>query len=257
MCAGVQKVTGLVCLALLLSGCFEAEKEFTLNPEWSGKVRVQAEFGPTPVSAEEDDDSMIRRHVSEIMSLSAGVSAWDDISFEWNEDGWISFAGTAYFDDVSRLSIHNLQVFSVKWSKLDEGRYELVIDEAAEDRGATRAKPGAMSPAAIATEMARQRAAYPDHRRILVSYAAGMKLSLLFNLPGQVESRHNMTGAGAADARVALAGKDVIDAMDQLIRSDDWVKTQILAGYDLSQHVPFDDPAMREKLLGLPASSAP
>lgn len=94
--------------ALALSGCFQVEDEFTLNPDGSGKVRhvftmtpVEIDLGGGQKSPEESAREMAR----DILANSEGIEAWKDVSSKWLESGQIRFEGTAYFRDIEQVAI--------------------------------------------------------------------------------------------------------------------------------------------------------
>src|SRR5688572_6419521 len=110
----------LACLACLPAlGCVEGEQTFILNPNGSGKVRVEAvmvapypafpvPFGdpapgkeknrPGEVSVEE-----ARRESLKMLLTPNTVDAWKDVSAEFAPDGRLKFSGTAYFKSLDEF----------------------------------------------------------------------------------------------------------------------------------------------------------
>ena len=238
-------------VAVLLCGCYEVEQCFTLNPDGSGKVDVSAQLAAFDLFSEANPDEQGAKKVGEILSLSKGVAVWRGVDFSVAADGAINFSGTAYFEDVSQLEIYDLQLFRVRWLPSGEGACRLIVAEQFEDE-AGRAPPPEMSPEEMQEEIKRQRAAYLEAKVLKRALAGDARIALVFDLPGQVAALENMKGASDADATLSLDYAMLAGAMDELIKSDEWIAKQIRGGYDVSMHVPFEDAALRERLLGAP-----
>ncbi len=110
----------LACLTAL--GCVEGTQTFTLNPDGSGKVRIDVVMVPpielTPSSSgdrkaekgkkkDESLDQMLAKQVKGFFDAK-GVDAWADVSASYALDGRVKFAGTAYFKKYEKLEITNV-----------------------------------------------------------------------------------------------------------------------------------------------------
>ena len=80
----------------------------------------------------------------------------------------------------------------------------------------------------------------------------GARWDTVFHLPGTVENKTNLKRTEDGALRVSFDLAKVMKAMEELVKDDAWVRQQILAGYDVSKHIPTKDPALREKIFGEP-----
>lgn len=107
----------LAAVALAASGCVEGTQTFTLNPDGSGKLRIDvvmsppAEFVGGPKAEEKPTVEGARQHALKIMLKAPGVAAWKDVTGGFAPDGRFKFAGTAYFDKLDRLDFPNTGPF--------------------------------------------------------------------------------------------------------------------------------------------------
>ena len=104
------------CVALLLlvflAGCFEETQRIVLNPDGSGKTRIEivrAVSIPMSLSEKEDFDAqtVLKETAQAIVEKSKGVDAWKDVSFGYRDDGRMYFRGTAYFPALDALKIES------------------------------------------------------------------------------------------------------------------------------------------------------
>ena len=100
----------LIVGVALIAGCVEEKKEYTINPNGSGKVDCDIVFAPFDLNfggEETAPKSQIKTEVAKILEESKGVDAWQNISFELTDEGKIHFAGTAYFADINKVNIRS------------------------------------------------------------------------------------------------------------------------------------------------------
>ncbi len=239
---------------LCIAGCVNTEEHFTINGDGSGKVRLRVEFEPAGMMSDEPYDKMLPMEAAGILTRAKGVAAWKDVSFKWSDNGLILFEGTAYFPDATKFAIPDVQFVNLSWKFLHDGTSRLVVDDFLAGMKPELTKPGEMSGAEMKAEIARQRAGYPENRRMLLSVGRRGRLALSFDLPGEVMSLANLEPGGeeGVDARLELTTQDLVDALDALVKSDAWMEKQVRAGYDLSENVPGEDDELRAKLLGAP-----
>ncbi|MBL4845415.1 MAG: hypothetical protein JKY65_07815 [Planctomycetes bacterium] len=85
----------LLLVGLGLSGCFEVEDEWVLNPDGSGKVTRVVTLKPRGKPATVWAKLGMRR--------AKGVDAWADFKSETLEDGRLRLQATAYFKDLNTV----------------------------------------------------------------------------------------------------------------------------------------------------------
>src|SRR5581483_5132788 len=91
---------GLLCL--LAAGCVEGDVTYTVNPDGSAKIQFDvvtvkppALFEPGPKKSDEPLDELLRKAIRQTLE-TPGVVAWKDVTAQFQPDGKLKFAGTAY-----------------------------------------------------------------------------------------------------------------------------------------------------------------
>lgn len=109
----IVRLCTFFCLLLLLAGCYEETQRITLNPDGSGKSRVEivrAVSLPMKMGEEQESDfepqEVLVNTSKAIIEKAKGVDAWQDVSFKYRDDGRMVFRGTAYFTDLSLYKIN-------------------------------------------------------------------------------------------------------------------------------------------------------
>ena len=116
----------LPCLAFLLASCYETKQEITLNPDGTGKMRLESSFQNVNLGNQDDSpEEALQAAVGRIVNDSKGVDVWDDVSFKQLDDGRMHFAGTAYFKKIEAVEIPNLGMFDFKWTHDTTGKGNL------------------------------------------------------------------------------------------------------------------------------------
>ncbi|MDH5380847.1 MAG: PQQ-binding-like beta-propeller repeat protein [Cyclobacteriaceae bacterium] len=93
---------------LLLTGCFHIKQIFTINPDGSGKVLMEAVFN---ISEGADNQSAIekaRKSIRDVFEESQGIETWSGLEYSLDEDGLVTMIVTGYFSDINLVKIHNL-----------------------------------------------------------------------------------------------------------------------------------------------------
>src|SRR5262245_43175313 len=107
----------LVCLTAL--GCVEGEQTFTLNPDGSGKVKLDVMM-PTPAdpfvgppkkadggAPEATPDVLLRKSLKGLLETRS-IDAWKDVTAEFTRDGRLKITGTAYFRNAEAFEFQNM-----------------------------------------------------------------------------------------------------------------------------------------------------
>jgi hypothetical protein len=92
----------LLLVALATSGCLDADSEWTLNPDGSGKVRQKLVFDPGPLKMLAPS---ARDFARDLIEGSEGIEVWKDISFGKRKDGKLHFSGVGYFKHASKVRL--------------------------------------------------------------------------------------------------------------------------------------------------------
>lgn len=249
--SGRSQVAVCLCMAILLPGCFETSYDLVLNPDGSGKVVVEATttLGPT-FGGPQDPAARARQTVAGIVTMSEGVAAWKDVAYKLKPKSELWFKGTAYFDDVSKLRIHDLQMFQVSWVDAGDGRKKLVIRPGDAEK-LPAPVPVELTDEEVAKRAAEQKQQYETSKMMAQMMFQGVSVSLTFHLPGKVTEAKGLVHDPATGAlTLRVTGPALFRAKDELLADDAWVARVIRAGYKIDEHLPMADPDYRRKVFG-------
>ena len=232
-----------------LTGCFDTKQEVTLNPDGSGKVVIESSFAQTELllkyNAQTPPAVATREFVRRLIEGTHGVEAWRDVSFRDLEDGRVSFRGTAYFSDFTKLksSVNPFLQFTVA----KNGAGHLVISLGM----VTSESPFPIqSTNAIATmediQMVRKhyRAAQP----LLAVTLGTMKIDTTFRVSGVVLRASNFETNTPQTLRVRFDGARLMPAVEEKLLDADFARQLLAEGSstNLLDHHQF----LNEKLYG-------
>jgi len=102
---------------LVLAGCEQTQTVLSINPDGTGKLQYTATF-PLDIEMPEmsgpghgktkTDDQKVADALKNVLGKSTGVEAWSGVSCTATPDGLILFKGTAYFRDLTKVTIGSL-----------------------------------------------------------------------------------------------------------------------------------------------------
>jgi hypothetical protein len=231
---------GLLCLPL--SGCVELEQVYTLNPDGSGKVRMEArvpyagdliKVSPQGAKPEAEDalEEKLRRHVADMLSKAEGVTAWKDVTAEFAPDGRLHFVGTAYFKNLDDLAMEK------SFPLLGTGRlvrqpdgslrlYSSAKKEPAPEKPPR--EPRTMTDKELDRHILAKRVEYQGGKPILTALLTDLKYRNVYQLPGTAQ----LPGAvpripgtllkqeGSRGVSYAIEGNELFKAMKQAMEAD-------------------------------------
>lgn len=106
----------IIFTLLLFTGCVQTHQEYFINEDGSGKVNVEATMVLNPKMMQggqqeggntyEDKVKMVKK-VREIINNSKGVEAWNNITYNLDEEGKLNFSGTAYFPSIQKFKLED------------------------------------------------------------------------------------------------------------------------------------------------------
>ena len=233
--------------AAFITGCYETEQFVTLNADGSGKIAFDTTLNyQAALPGANDPDSRARALARMIISRSQGVTVWRDVGCRALENKRIRFKGTAYFQDVSKLRIHEIQLCKFTWAECAQGLWRFAINDDGEGP-----KPMTMGQEALKEQVGKQKADYDKMRKMAPALGFGpFHLRIQVSLPGNIKRATNLKKAKPGVLQVTFDLQKASEAMDQLVKDDAWVRQQILAGYDISGNFPMKDPDFRQKVFG-------
>lgn len=254
-----MKKISLLCLliiSILFFSCIESKQDYTLNPDKSGKVKIEALFQQMNISMggekeNQDPDIQMKKAVKKIIEKSKGVSVWKNVTYKLKDDGRILFKGTAYFKDISKLKIHNISMMNVDFKKAKNKTMVLILkDEKGEKGDRKKKKPGKMTDKEIKKQIKKQKAGYQQMKPMLKAFLSSMKMDAAFKLPGKVKSFVNFKKTKTKALRIVFEGEKLLKILDKFAQDDKWWKSQVASGKDVSRDSSFFDPAINEHLFG-------
>lgn len=187
-----------ICFILLtftISGCYELKIKYTINPDKSGKAQISL-TAPLDVilgsdiqaaMAGSDDRSdlteSLKRAARKLISSTAGVDVWTNLSYRWLENGEFHFQGTAYFKNYSYFSFcrdSKRPVVGILPPTLTLKKEHLELRKLAK---ATKRKSFSLSREALLKEKVKSQ----NDKFILNAILKGWKSRYEFELPGELK----------------------------------------------------------------------
>lgn len=223
----MRKILFVTLVLLSAIGCFESKENYVLNPDGSGKVTIVGTFETTmpgmPSSTDPKDTMM---EVKELLEKSKGVDAWSGVTFDRTKEGRVSFQGTAYFPDISKL---DLETFGKDANLKKEGnKLVLLIEEKEEmEEAAAAAKPSAEE---VKSQIEQAKKQWQSMKSMMGPMLEKIKQDLTYKLPGTIESSTNMKKIDANTVNIQVDGAKIMAAMDAMMNDDAWLKKQAEAG---------------------------
>ncbi len=243
-----MRATIISCLILILlaAGCVESTWIYTLNPDGSGKVELDALLQPafgisgiferTSNPFEDDPDELARKVAGRILAKSEGVAAWKDVSSGIADDGRVSFKGTAYFADLAEVDIKGdpfpTSFLKPSLSKEEDGRLVLGLqagDIGKESTGGEEEKEAEDSeketlPEPTEEEVAlgvkKGKVAYQTIKPIATAFLSTMRTEIVVRLPGEAEEISNFKRDEDGALRIVFDGPRMLGVLDDLAETD-------------------------------------
>lgn len=225
-----------VLFGVFLAGCLESTEQYTLNPDGSGKVTVEATVTNMAAMLGLDDESggkkdskeEVKKFVREMMESSSGVDAWKDITCRTAGDDKIYFKGTAYFSDFNALDIDDISNHTFIRESAPDGGWTIRFKEAESDDNDDDGAQG-LSEEDITARVDSLRADYAMGRAVMEPILGGIRQTYSFTLPGTVTDRavFNRTAKGAYE--VTIDGKKILAVLDSVTSTDGFWREQVLS----------------------------
>jgi len=232
------------CALVLAAGCVESTYVWTLNPEGSGKVEVEARlqvapdvFGRGRDRFRKAPEEIAKEAAREVLKESEGVAAWTDVSSGIAEDGRVLFRGTAYFSDLAGVKIDGdpfpASTFKPSLSEDADGMLTVGIDlgdRLKEDIPFPKDHNDFME---AKTEKERSDAityakmSYQSIKPVLTAFLSTMHTETIVVLPGEIVEASNYRKLGEGKIGLVFDGPRTLRALDELAGRDavEWLKT--------------------------------
>jgi hypothetical protein len=244
----MRKIFFVTLVLLSAIGCFESKEDYVLNPDGSGKVTIVGTFEtimPGMSASTNPKDTMME--VKELLEKSKGVDAWSGVTYDRTKEGRVSFKGTAYFPDISKL---DLETFGKDANLKKEGnKLVLLIQEKEEIEETPAAKPSAEEAKAQVEQTKKQ---WQSMKSMIGPMLEKIKQDLTYKLPGTIESSTNMKKIDVNTVNIQVDGAKIMAAMDAMMNDDAWLKKQAEAGvFVKGGNAPnMDDDELNQRVFG-------
>jgi len=246
----------VVSLALslgLLAGCIQVRDEYTLNPDGSGKVKVDrlepAAMNMMGGSKDLNPEAEALKVAKKLVEKTKGVEAWKDVTWKIAEDGRVRVTGTAYFKDINALAFSSKEG-RTSLEKPGDGRMVLRFGkQGAKPKTATKTEPAKLSDEELKRKVLVEKVKWQQGRGMMVATMSGMLMESTYNLPGKVEKTSCFKKLGAGKVRFTIKGDDFIKTLDRLTADEKFWKAQA-AGSNRGSLKDFQVPEALKMLYG-------
>ncbi len=247
-----------VLASVLAAGCLETKQDVTLNPDQSGKARVEIVMSDMPFSMTPDQDPpdpevKAKQFVKSVLEGSKGVETWSDVSYERTEDNRTRFVGTAYFRNFTDMQLSAGKMEGVTLAKTEDGGMVLRLEPqqpGPEPAGGPSAKPETprppMSDEEIQQRLQAERAKWQQMKPMMAMTIGKMKVEAVFRLPGKLTEVRGFEKTADGGVRFVFDGARVLEVIDKLMTDDAYVRKHMLAGKGGLGQPPLDDEALKQ-----------
>jgi hypothetical protein len=216
----------------LLAGCVEGEVVYTLNPDGSGKVKLDLISAPGGLelafSKSKDPDDWLRALVGNQLSKGGqGVTGWSDVSGEFLKDGRFRYRATAYFKNIDDLRMDIAG--RLKLVRGADGALTVRIEDPSKKPGKEELPPdfAKMTDAEWDKYLLKERILGQSAKPIF-AILAEVKVKLTVHLPGQVTDLQQFKPAGDTGVFLVMDGAAIAkEHMRRLAMSDEEMRKQI------------------------------
>jgi len=250
----VLALFAVLAVAVVVSGCYETQTVYVVNPDGSGKAVLTAKFqggmGFDMGAAKKTPEDKTKDAVVKLLEKSEGIEAWSNVSATTLDDGRIDFKGTAYFKDISKIKFHNLGDTKVTLVKAPGGDATLTVKFGKEEEKKSATAPANMTEEQIVAGVKAAKMGYQQAKPMMAGILATMKTDVLVLAPGTVKSKSNINQLPNGALRVTFDGAKVLAVMDKMMLDEAWLREQVKAGRDPMKEGPAGDNAMNKLVFG-------
>lgn len=219
-----------LALGIVVAGCFDTEREITINPDGSGKIvvtetspRLELMFGGSDTKV--DPKKELREFVTGVIENSEGIEIWKDVSYKNVGKDKRYFKGTAYFRDISEVKFARLSNAAFLVTKNDDGTMTVRFgdpksSEAEEDY---EVDPASMSEAELQQKADSLKQNFQQSMAMLTSALNGMRDRSTIHAPGTLHDVHGFTQKGR-DLSIEITGTQIMAVLDSLSNSPAFFK---------------------------------
>jgi len=250
-------LAAFVSAAAMAAGCFETKQDMTLNPDGSGKTRVEVIMSDMPFQMPPDQEPpppelVAKQFAKSVLDESKGVDTWSDVEVGRTEDSRSRFTGTAYFKDFTKVQIQGTKMEGVTLAPDGKGGVILKMEPPKGDKEKKPdAQPPQMTEEQIQQAIQAERMKWQQLKPMMTMMLGKMKMELIFHLPGPLTQVKGFAKTADGGVRFAMEGAKVLAALDKFMADDAYVRQQVLTGGGDPGQPPMDDPAVIKEMFGI------
>jgi len=249
-------LVAFVSAAVMAAGCFETKQDLTLNPDGSGKTRVEILMADMPFQMTPDQDPpppemVAKQFAKSVLDGSKGVDVWADVAVSRTDDNRSRFVGTAYFKDFTKVEIQGSKVEGVTLTPDGKGGVVLKMEPPKQDKRKPDAQPPQMTEEQIQQSIQQRRQAWQMTKPMMTMMLGKMKMELTFHLPGPVTQVKGFQKTEDGGVRFGVDGAKVLAALDKFMADDAFLRKQVMQGGGDPGQPPMDDPAVMKDMFGV------
>jgi len=209
---------------VIVAGCLQTERNFTMNPDGSGKVTVESTMsgGEMMLGMEEPDKNKSRQamlnKVAQIVGSSEGIDVWKDVVYRDLGEGKIYFKGTAYFPDFNTVRFQGISNLNFHLG-IDAGGMKVTVVDESNDGGNQSADSAVMEDLSDA-EVERRADSIQQEFKMSMSMLRlaldDLKETISFRLPGSVTTSDVFARTKGGNYQIVFSGKRLMEVMDSL-----------------------------------------
>jgi hypothetical protein len=241
---------GVFMVVSLLSGCLSMQSKSVviLNPDMSGKCTYEIKMGKDLAGIMSlpkgdmfglnglSENTTKKRPSDPALALaskilsSPTIEAWKDVQFGMIKKDTVFFRGTAYFKDITKISLSMLDS-TVKVYKDEQGNMVLEISEMKDKKDSTKTTLASDSIAKnLGKGLFKDMGMSDIMHYYMASLVKGMDVRSTYQLPGKIVSCSNFVRKSDNSVEIHLTGDAVINVLDTLMESDD-LASQLYSKY--------------------------
>lgn len=250
----VTRVIVAIAIAMVTTACYQLDQEIHLNPDGRGKIEIDVTKDDPAASMSMSLGQELGVKTSpveaaatlayDILTKSTGISAWSNISYQMTEDGRIRFKGTAYFENLSEVALHEMDMVRFAVTKGAKGRMILSAsvnsspDASMQKDETPRVDTSSLTSADVKRLIAQHRQEYRYMRSMMAMVVGSVEVSTRVRLPGPLSEIRGAKSAGEGSVEISFQGSRFLDALDRLVDSDTLLENQIRATGSAKEQTP-------------------
>ncbi len=233
-----------VSVLIYMTGCIRCAREYTLNHDGSGKVKIEAFYQPIKDRIGSDNERF-KKSVKRILRRSSGVDVWKDITYKavdnvtllFSDTKTLLFNGTAYFNDIAKLRLNIDGIELIDYAFIKDNSDGMVLK--CELKGSYFKENEKMEPHVkleakeIEERIKIGKAEYKRLEPLMKKFLKNLSLKDSFKFPGKLTDGLDFKkDENGAIVMHSFEGDNLFATISEKCADDNWWKEQVIAGAD-------------------------